>query len=88
MTVGIKALVFSLLGVSALIILISMFRSGRFIRCAFLTAAQGVAAFFAVKLVGTACGTALAANGLTLGISAVCGAPGVVTLLLLDTVFR
>lgn len=52
------------------------------------SAAQGVAALYAVKLIGLAAGTQFAVNWYTLGTAAVLGSPGVALMLALQTVFN
>lgn len=52
-----------------------------------LSALQGIVAIFAVNLVGMAIGTSLAVNWYSLGAGAVLGAPGVISMLLLNVIF-
>ena len=52
------------------------------------SAAQGVAALYAVKLIGLAIGTGIAVNWYTLGTAAVLGSPGVALMLAVQTVFN
>ena len=52
------------------------------------TAAQGVAALYAVKLAGLVIGTQLAVNWYTLGTAAVLGSPGVAMMLAVQTIFN
>lgn len=72
---------------SGIVILITMLRTKRFFTMLFLTALQGLAAFFAVNFVGGFFGVHLAMNGGHLGISALGGMPGVILLLLVNTMF-
>ena len=52
------------------------------------SAFQGVAALYAVKLIGLITGTQLAVNWYTLGTAAVLGSPGVALMLAVQTVFN
>lgn len=52
------------------------------------SAAQGIAALYAVKLVGLTIGTQLAVNWYSLGTAAVLGSPGVALILAVQTVFN
>lgn len=72
---------------SGVVILITMLRTKRFFTMLFLTALQGLAAFFAVNFVGGFFGVHLAMNWGHLGISALGGMPGVILLLLVNTMF-
>ena len=72
---------------SGIVILITMLRTKRFFTMLFLTALQGLAAFFAVNFVGGFFGVHLAMNWGHLGISALGGMPGVILLLLVNTMF-
>lgn len=75
---------FSLI-LSGIVILISMLRTKRFFTMLFLTVLQGLAAFFAVNFVGGFFGVHLTLNWGHLGISALGGVPGVILLLLVNT---
>lgn len=77
---------FSLI-LSGIVILISMLRTKRFFTMLFLTVLQGLAAFFAVNFVGGFFGVHLALNWGHLGVSALGGVPGVILLLLVNTMF-
>lgn len=72
---------------SGLVILLAMLRTKRFFTMLFLTVLQGLAAFFAVNFVGGFFGVHLALNWGHLGISALGGVPGVILLLLVNTMF-
>ena len=84
MTTQLKVLLCALAGGGALAILMSMLRSRRLIRNLLLSAVSGVAALYAVNALGLLLGLRLAVNGLTLGVSAVAGPPGVIAMLLAD----
>ena len=88
MPTTLKVLLCALAAGGAIVILLSMLRSRRLLRCLLLTAASGVAALYAVNALGLLGGVTLSVNWFTLGLSAVGGAPGVVALLLADTVFH
>ena len=53
-----------------------------------LSALQGVAALFAVNLIGLVSGVTIALNGCSLGTAAVLGMPGVIGTLLLQFLLR
>jgi len=88
MTTQLKVLLCALAGGGCLAVFVSMLRSRRLIRNLLLSAASGVAALYAVNALGLLAGIRLAVNGLTLGVSAVAGPPGVVALLLADAMIR
>ncbi len=88
MSTTLKVLLYALAGGGALAILLSMLRSRRLLRCLLLTAFSGIAALYAVNALGLLAGISVPVNGLSLGVSAVGGAPGVIALLLADTVFK
>jgi len=85
MTVQLQVLLYALAGGATLAILLVMLKSKRLLRNLLLTAFSGVAALYAVNAVGLLTGTRLSINFLTLGVGAIAGAPGVVGLLLMDT---
>ena len=53
----------------------------------FATVFQGIAALYAVKLVGLATGISVAVNWYTLGTAAVLGSPGVALILAAEAIF-
>ncbi len=65
-----------------------MLRQKCLIRGIFSTAAQGIVALYAVKLLGLVTGIHLAVNWYTLGTAAVLGSPGVALILAIQTVFN
>lgn len=65
-----------------------MLRHKCLIRGIFASAAQGIAALYAVKLIGLATGTQLAVNWYTLGTAAALGSPGVALTLAIQTIFN
>ncbi|MCL2107699.1 MAG: pro-sigmaK processing inhibitor BofA family protein [Oscillospiraceae bacterium] len=88
MTTQLKVLLCALAGGGALAILVSMLRARRLFRYLLLSAVSGVAALYAVNALGLLTGMRLAVNGLTLAVSAAAGPPGVIALLLADTLLR
>ncbi len=70
------------------VMLFAMGRSGRFFRAFTLSAVSGIAALFAVHLLSQFTHVDLAVNPVTLGMSAVAGVSGVVTLLVCRLVLR
>ncbi len=78
----------SLLSASVLAILISMIRSKHFFKALILTALHGVAAICAVNVLGLFTGVSVNLNQYTVGASLICGTPGVIGLLLIDTIFK
>ncbi|MCL2298639.1 MAG: pro-sigmaK processing inhibitor BofA family protein [Firmicutes bacterium] len=87
MTTQLKVLLCALAGGGSLAVFVAMLRSRRLLRNLLLSAVSGVAALYAVNALGLLLGLRLAVNGLTLGVSAVAGPPGVAALLLADTIF-
>ncbi|MCL2508894.1 MAG: pro-sigmaK processing inhibitor BofA family protein [Oscillospiraceae bacterium] len=83
-----KVFIISLISAAALAVLVTMFKTKRGAKVLFLTVLQGVAALFAVNIIGLLTGVTLAVNWYTLGASAVFGAPGVISMLLLEVIFR
>lgn len=67
--------------------LIIMLKRKCLIKGIFASAFQGIAALYAVKLIGLAIGTQIAVNWYTLGTAAVLGSPGVALILAVQTVF-
>lgn len=76
------------LGLSAACILIACFKSRHFIKYILLSALSGLAAFFAVQLLGTVTSISLPCTPLTLTISGIGGVPGVILLLILDLLVK
>ncbi len=87
MTTQLKVLLYALAGGGSLAIFVSMLRSRRLFRNLLMSSCSGVAALYAVNALGLLTGIHLAVNGLSLGISAVAGPPGVIAMLLADTLF-
>ena len=68
-------------------ILFSMLRTKRFFAALLLSVLQGIVAFFAANFVGGFFGVHIPMNWYSLSVAAVGGTPGVVLLLLLQTIF-
>lgn len=73
---------------SGVVILLTMLRTRRFFAALFLTALQGVAAFFAANFAGGFFGVHLPLNFTNLGIVSIGGTPAVIMLLLIHTIFK
>ncbi len=71
-----------------LTLLIIMLKRKCLIKGIFASAFQGIAALYAVKLIGLIAGTQLAVNWYTLGTAAVLGSPGVALMLAVQTIFN
>ena len=54
-------------------------------KCFMLSALQGIAAIFAVNIIGMVSGVTVAVNWYTLGTGAILGIPGVIGILMLNT---
>lgn len=80
-------LVITIISCAALTVLITMLKTGHFVKAVFLTCLQGVAALFAVNAAGLLTGVTLSVNWYTIGAGAVFGTPGVISVLLLDVIF-
>lgn len=72
---------------SGVLILFSVLRTKRFFAALILSVLQGVIAFFAANFVGGFFGVHIPMNWYSLSVAAVGGTPGVVLLLLLQTIF-
>ena len=72
----------------ALTVLVSMKKSGHFIKSLFLSVIEGTAALFAVNAVGTFTGVTLPVNWLTLTSGAVFGMPGIAAHLIIQIFVR
>ena len=72
---------------SGVLILFSMLRTKRFFAALLLSVLQGIVAFFAANFVGGFFGVHIPMNWYYLSVPAVGGTPGVILLLLLQTIF-
>ncbi len=76
------------IAIGCLIIIVSAFKTKRFISCVFLSALQGVAAMFAVNALGLVTGLHLSVNGYTIATSVIGGTPAVIGMIVLQMLFR
>ena len=67
----------------ALIVALSLIKSGHFIRYLLLSAISGIGALFAVNLLTTLTGVSIALNYITLAVSAIFGISGVIALVVI-----
>ena len=67
---------------------ITMFRRKCLIKGILSSAVQGIAALYAVNLVGLITGTHIAVNWLTIGTVTVLGSPGAALILVVQTLFN
>lgn len=74
-------MVIVMLAAFSLITLLVMIKSRHFFKALILSAAQGIAALFAVNLLSAATGVSLAVNPITLALSAVGSLPAVIAML-------
>ena len=73
--------------VYTLIILVSAFKTKRFLSCLFLGLLQGTASLFAVNALGLVTGLHLSLNSWTLAFSAIGGAPAVIGMVFAEILF-
>ena len=76
--------IYIVLGIFGFIIIISMFRTKKFLLSLFMTALQLIAANF----IGGFFGVHLSVNAFSLGVCGLGGLPGTVMLLITDTLFK
>ncbi len=88
MRVGILVGFWTVAAAVSLAMFIALVRGGRPVSRAVSGAVQGIGALLAVNAAGIFTGVSLGLNALTAGTCAVLGVPGVVTLLVLKTIFR
>lgn len=72
----------------SLAVFIALVRGGRPVRTALSSGLQGFGALLAVNVAGIFTGVSMGVNALTLACCGALGIPGVVTLLLLKTIFH
>ncbi|MBQ3497627.1 MAG: pro-sigmaK processing inhibitor BofA family protein [Clostridia bacterium] len=85
---GINTVPFLFAGICVITMTITMLRRKCLIKGILSSAVQGVAALYAVNLVGLITGTHIAVNWLSLGTAAVLGSPGAALILVVQTVFN
>ncbi len=81
-----KNIIFGILGFAAFYILVSYLKNKRLISGILLTAVQGLAALFAVNLIGSFFGIHLNINPFSLCVSGVFGTAGVIMMLLINAI--
>lgn len=72
------------MSISAIVIVVSFFKSGYFIKGLVLSVLQGLFALFAVNFIGGFTGLHIAVNFFSLGVSSLGGLPGVIFLVVTD----
>lgn len=82
-----KFCVIASLAIACLIVIISAFKTRRFISCLFLSALQGIAAIFAVNALGLVTGLHLSLNGYTVAASVIGGTPAVIGMIVTEILF-
>lgn len=87
MGMGLKVILIGFVALAGLLLLGRWMKRGGF-RAFFLSALQGLAAAFAVNLLGTITSVDLPINRWTMGTAFTVGLPGVVGMIILDTVTR
>lgn len=79
-------MVYAVFTVSSLIILFSMYKSGHFCKSFFMSLLQGLSSLFAVNFIGSFISVRLALNLFSTAVSVIAGLPGVIFLLVCDTI--
>lgn len=80
---NITPLIFAL-AFGAVIVLLTLIKSGHFIRYLLLSAISGIGALFAVNLLTSITGVSIALNYITLAVSGIFGISGVIALVLIN----
>lgn len=88
MSTGMKTVLVIVAAAAALAITVFAVTERRGFSALFLNALGGMAALFAVNITGLATGIQLSVNRWSLGAGALLGVPGVISMLILDTVFK
>ena len=88
MSTGMKTVLVIAAAAAALAITVFAVTERRGFLALFLNALGGMAALFAVNITGLATGIQLSVNRWSLGAGALLGVPGVISMLILDTVFK
>jgi hypothetical protein len=81
-------LFYALLTVGVTVIIVTAFKSKRFVPAVILSVLQGVGSLFAVNFIGSFIGVHLAVNAFSLSVSSIGGASGVALLLFSQVLFR
>lgn len=88
MSTGMKTVLVIAAAAAALVITVFAVTERRGFSALFLNALGSLAALFAVNITGLATGIQLSVNRWSLGAGALLGVPGVISMLILDTVFK
>lgn len=88
MSTGMKTVLVIAAAAAALAITVFAVTERRGFSALFLNALGGLAALFSVNITGLATGIQLSVNRWSLGAGALLGVPGVISMLILDTVFK
>ena len=88
MSTGMKTVLIIFLAAAALAITVNTVTNRRGFSALILNAIGGAAALFAVNIAGLATGIQLSVNRWSLGAGALLGVPGVISMLVLDIVFK
>lgn len=88
MSTGMKTVLVIVAAAAALAITVFAVTERRGFSALFLNALGGMAALFAVNITGLATGIQLSVNRWSLVAGALLGVPGVISMLILDTVFK
>lgn len=88
MSTGMKTVLVIIAAAAALAITVFAVTERRGFSALFLNALGGMAELFAVNITGLATGIQLSVNRWSLGAGALLGVPGVISMLILDTVFK
>ena len=80
---NITPLIFAL-AFGAVIVLLTLIKSGHFIRYLLLSTISGIGALFAVNLLTSVTGVSIALNYITLAVSGIFGISGVIALVLIN----
>ena len=88
MSTGMKTVLIIFLAAAALAITVFAVTNRRGFSALILNAIGGAAALFAVNIAGLATGIQLSVNRWSLGAGALLGVPGVISMLVLDIVFK
>ena len=82
-----KYLFLCVLIVEIIILLFVLIKGKKIFRCFFSSALQGIAAMFAVNVLGMVTGLHIAVNWYTIGFSVIFGTPGVIALTVAQFIF-
>ena len=83
-----KAAIILSVFIGAVAVIAASFKSGRFLKSIITTIFQGISALLCVNVIGLFTGITIALNWYTIGCAGVFGVPSVISILLLDIIFR